>query len=444
MRIIKPRSADSTGQAAMPAPETGQSVTAIQPPQRRASESAQWPGQELLHDPVTARILMSVWSADPVVVVPSPPGAGKTRLVVLLSAALAVRAGMRVGVAAQTRAQAIDLARRLAAVCDHTKIALLWKRNVSPDAGGCPIKAPGDPVWPRSGGAVRIATTARWLFADPDVMAADVLIVDEAYQATYADLGALGSMAKQVVLVGDPGQIEPVVTGDVSRWADSPTGPHLPAPIALAAAHPDVVASVALRHTYRLGPQTTALVQPAFYPDMPFTSRRPAEHVEIDGAVIPEMATRLLPVTDGPTDRGLVAAAVDRVETLLRRGSVVTAAGRRSLEESDIAVVVPHVAQAAAVRATLSDSPEVLVGTANSLQGLERSAVVAIHPLAGRRTAETFALDGGRLCVMLSRHRSHLSVLIDDFTPQLLADSEGEQFTQSRAVVEQLGEGAHF
>src|SRR5262245_51225346 len=44
--------------------------------------------------------------------------------------------------------------------------------------------------------------------------------VDEAWQMTYADLGGLGPLSGQVVLVGDPGQIAPVVTGDASRWQD--------------------------------------------------------------------------------------------------------------------------------------------------------------------------------------------------------------------------------
>lgn len=70
------------------------------------------------------------------------------------------------------------------------------------------------------------------------------MVVDEAWQATYADLGALGAFAPQVVCVGDPGQIDPVVTGATRRWADTPTGPHLPAPVALLAAHHDAVSVV--------------------------------------------------------------------------------------------------------------------------------------------------------------------------------------------------------
>jgi len=63
-------------------------------------------------------------------------------------------------------------------------------------------------------------------------------------------------------------------------------------------------------------------------------------------------------------------------------------------------VVCAHVTQAAAVRALLADVPDVLVGTANQLQGLERHAVVAMHPLAGYRDASAFTADRGRACVI--------------------------------------------
>uniref|UniRef100_UPI0015939A6C AAA family ATPase n=2 Tax=Mycobacterium avium TaxID=1764 RepID=UPI0015939A6C len=228
MRILKPRP------AATAANSDASRAAAPTAPTRPAPvpTASTWPGRELLDDPITAQVLLSVWNGDPAVLVPSPPGAGKTRLVVLLSAALAHRAGLRVGIAAQTRAQAVDIARRLGAVAEPRLIGLLWKKSgVRPDTGGCPLVFGGS-GWPRCGGGVRVATTAKWLRCEPDEAAADVLIVDEAYQATYADVGALGAMARQIVCVGDPGQIDPVVTGDVSRWAGSATGPHRPAPLA--------------------------------------------------------------------------------------------------------------------------------------------------------------------------------------------------------------------
>ena len=91
----------------------------------------------------------------------------------------------------------------------------------------------------------------------------------------------------------------------------------------------------------------------------------------------------------------------------------------------DLAVVCAHVTQAAAVRATLADHPGVLVGTANQLQGLERHAVVVMHPLAGYRDGTAgFSADTGRACVMLSRHRAHLSVVLDDRTRDVLAAAD--------------------
>ena len=405
-----------------PAPATPPINT---PPAPSAHGRQPWPGQSILADPVTARVLHAAWSGDPAVVVPSPPGAGKTRLVALLAAALASRAHLRIGIAAQTRDQAVELARRLAAITDTA--ALIWSpRKARPDTKGTHIVSGSKVRYPNEGGGILIATTARWLYCDPSQIRSDVMICDEAWQATYADLGALGAYAGQVVCVGDPGQIDPVVTGETRRWRTQPTGPHLPAPDALIAAHGDAVATVTLHHTWRLGPATTALIQPAFYPGLPFTSRRPPEHLtDANGDVIPEITHRTVPVTGGPGDPALTSACADRVRSLLG-ARLHTNDGDRPITEHDVAVVCAHVTQAAAVRATLADHPHLLVGTANQLQGLERHAVVALHPLSGRRDAEGFATDTGRMCVMLTRHRAHLSVVLDTATTTVLTAASSD------------------
>jgi len=384
-----------------------------------ALRPARWAGQEILSDPVTAQVLHAAWSGDPAVVVPSPPGAGKTRLVAILAAALAERAQLRVGIAAQTREQAVEIARRVGALTDTA--ALMWAGGQPlPDSGATGVLRGAQVRYPATGGGILIGTTARWLFSEPSVVACDVLVVDEAWQCTYGDLGALGAHAGQVVCVGDPGQIDPVVTGDTTRWRANPAGPHVPAPAGLLAAHGDAVGVVTLRHTWRLGPETTALVQPAFYPDLPFTSRRPPEHLSTPGGtVLPEVAHRVVTVTAGPGDPALTAACADRVRDLLGT-TLTTPDGQREITADDVAVVCAHVTQAAAVRATLADLPTLLVGTANQLQGLERHAVVVLHPLAGYRDAEGFGTDTGRACVMLSRHRTHLTVVLDATTLAVL------------------------
>lgn len=133
-----------------------------------------------------------------------------------------------------------------------------------------------------------------------------------------------------------------------------------------------------LTNSWRLGPQTCALVSAHFYQQMPFTSRRPDESVIApDGTVLPEIVNRPTEARNGPTDPALLTALAERVRELTwhdyRRGGV-----REALTARDIAVVVPHVAQAGAVRALLADMPDVLIGTVNALQGLERPAVLSV------------------------------------------------------------------
>lgn len=419
-------------------PATAAAPAPLTPPRPAAPA---YPGQELLADEVSAAVVLAAWSGDRAVVVPAPPGGGKTRLTVMLAALLAHRAGLRVGIAAQTRAQACDVAARLAALtgCQRDRIGLLWKSTgPRPAAGDCPIIDKMQAVWPASGGAVRIATTAKWLMAEPSEYGADLLIVDEAFQCTYGDLGALGAMAGQILCVGDAGQIEPVVTGSVARWQDSPTGPHLPGPIALTAAHRDLVTTVPLRHTWRLGPITAALVSDSFYPELPFTSRRPAEHIEASGQVLPELSHRVITAADGPTAPSVTTAVIDRVHQLLSGTTLVTAQGSRPVTGSDVAVVVPHVSQAAAIRATLAGHADVLVGTANALQGMERAAVVAVHPMVGKRIPGQFDLDAGRLCVMLSRHRDHLTVLVDEQSDRTFQLHASPETAAAASILEQI------
>jgi AAA domain len=373
---------------------------------------------EHLRNPALARALFAVWGGDPAVVIDSPPGAGKTHLITHLAHQLHTRAGMTVAVAAQTRAQSIDVANRTATTGAPTVLHgdSATDRPHDLDPGVRLTTSRGL----RPGAGVTVATTARWLWVPRNRPAHfDVLLIDEAYQLTFADLGALGSLADQFVLVGDPGQIDPVVTGETRRWDSWASGPQVPAPLALTAAHGEDVTRLRLPQTWRLGPATTDLLAP-LYPALPFTSARPPRHLSVAGSVLPEFRAHPIRVTGGTADTsvGLTAARIAR--DLLDTATVTDPIGTRPLVASDLAVIAPHVEQAALVAAALADLPDVFVGTINQAQGLEREAVVAVHPLLGHSVDEDFALDLGRLCVSLSRHRSHVTVVTDDRTHTLL------------------------
>jgi superfamily I DNA and/or RNA helicase len=78
-----------------------------------------------------------------------------------------------------------------------------------------------------------------------------------------------------------------------------------------------------------------------------------------------------------------------------------------------VAVGVTYRDQRSLIRAGLDAAGlgEVVVDTANRLQGREFAVTVAWHPLSGRRDASAFHLEAGRLCVLASRHR-HACVVV--------------------------------
>lgn len=393
-------------------------------------------------DSAVAKAVMAAWNGDPAIVVKSPPGSGKTRMVSLVAADLAARARLSVAIATQTRAQAVDVASRIAAL--GGKVTLLGKKGSTAPVGLHPDAhyAPG-----RDSTTIRdrivVATTARWQWTPVGWYSADLLIVEEAFQLTYADLCTLGTLADQVLMVGDPGQIEPIVVGSTRRWRTWATGPHLPAPVALSAAHPDSVTHLQLPDTWRLGPDTTRLVQPIFYPDLPFGSRRPPSSLHDTSSTLPEISTLDVAGTTGRDDPAIVAAAVCRVRQLLADTHLTTPDGTRRLAAADVALIVPHVEQASAAAAQLADTPGVLVGTINQVQGAERHAVVAVHPLAGYRRTTAAATNSGRLCVALSRHRAHLTLVTDPGVDALLSRAQRTDPTDAgivahRAVLEHL------
>jgi len=113
-------------------------------------------------DPTLAAALFSAWSGDPAVVVASPPGAGKTRLVVHLAEQLHRRAGLRIAIATQTRTQALDVTSRAAAI--GAKVALLGARE-SQRPAGLDRRASylGGVAHLGRWRGIAVATTARWL-----------------------------------------------------------------------------------------------------------------------------------------------------------------------------------------------------------------------------------------------------------------------------------------
>ncbi|MFF3251983.1 AAA domain-containing protein [Actinacidiphila glaucinigra] len=363
------------------------------------------------------------------VVVDSPPGAGKSTLVVRAAQEL-VAAGESLMVVAQTNAQVDDLVDRLATADPGLPIGRLHGSDSLPD----PVLDRHEAVLKSAkaadlaGAKVVIATAAKWAFVK-DVEPWRHAIVDEAYQMRSDALLQVAGLFERALFVGDPGQLDPFSVVGAEQWAGLSYDPSASAVVTLLAHNPGLPQH-RLPVSWRLPASAAPLVSDAFYPYTPFRSgtghgdRRLSFGVPGDGSgpdrVVDEAAASgwgllELPARRTPrTDPEAVRAIALVVRRLLDRGGVaVSERGTAPVGPDRVAVGTAHRDQAAAVRAALADLgvTGVTVDTANRLQGREFDVTVVLHPLSGRPDATAFHLETGRLCVLASRHR-HACIVV--------------------------------
>ncbi|MGA4955000.1 AAA domain-containing protein [Streptomyces lavendulocolor] len=366
------------------------------------------------------------------VVVDSPPGAGKSTLVVRAALELAA-AGRPLMVVAQTNAQVDDLVLRLAEKEPELPVGRLHSNDPDPydkaldDLGNVRKSARAADL---AGLDVVISTAAKWAHVK-GVEPWGHAIVDEAYQMRSDALLAVAGLFERALFVGDPGQLDPFSVVGSDQWAGLSYDPSASAVSTLLAHNPELPQH-RLPVSWRLPASAAPLVSHAFYPYTPFRSgtgpgdRRLSFRVPSDGSgpdrVLDEAAESgwgllELPARHTPrTDPEAVRAVALVVRRLLDRGGA--AVSERSadpvpLTPDRIAVGTAHRDQAAAVRAALAELGVggVTVDTANRLQGREYDVTVVLHPLSGRPDATAFHLETGRLCVLASRHR-HACVVV--------------------------------
>ncbi|MEU0410568.1 AAA domain-containing protein [Streptomyces griseorubiginosus] len=390
------------------------------------------------------------------VVVDSPPGAGKSTLVVRAALELA-DAGRPLMVVAQTNAQVDDLVLRLAEKNPELPVGRLHSSDADPydkALDDLPQVRKSAKAGDLTGLPVVISTAAKWGHVKVDEPWAHA-IVDEAYQMRSDSLLAVAGLFERALFVGDPGQLDPFAIVGSEQWAGLSYDPSASAVTTLLAHNPELPQH-RLPVSWRLPASAAPLVSDAFYPYTPFRSgtdhddRRLSFAVPSDGSgpdrVIDaaaesgwgllELPARHTPRTDPEAVRA-VAAVVRRL--LDRRGA---ATSERSpdpapLTADRIAVGTAHRDQAAAVRAALADLgvTEVTVDTANRLQGREYDVTVVLHPLSGRPDATAFHLETGRLCVLASRHRHACIVVCREGVSDLLDDYPSTEPVQLGTLV---------
>lgn len=370
---------------------------------------------------------------EKLIVVKAPPGSGKTFLL-LRGVEHLSRRGARVAIGTQTNTQANDICERMARDYPGILVHRFAAGRSAPRDLGPNIHWVTDKGDLPAGPSVVVATVAKWSLTQL-VDTYDVLFVDEAWQMSWSDFMLCGQLTDRFVLIGDPGQIPPVVPIPVNRWETSPRAPHQPAPELVLADTGLPTKSLELPACRRLPWDSVELVRP-FY-DFEFgawarageryvrTSRPrtsdpldPALDLLADGSVA---ALTLATPREGPPlelDEEVARLAVATVTRVLDRGAEVVddeTGVARPLQPTDIGLAATHrVVNAAMHRALpsgLRGPSGVVVDTPERWQGLERKLMIVLHPLSGNTRPSSFDLETGRLCVMTSRHRSGLIVV---------------------------------
>ncbi|GAA3845931.1 AAA family ATPase [Sphaerisporangium flaviroseum] len=366
------------------------------------------------------------------VVVDSPPGAGKSTLVVRAAGHLAAT-GEPLMIIAQTNEQVDDLIVRLAAEHPDLPIGRLSAadytvphRIAGKAAIGTKLPDLGDP-------AVVVATADKWAWVGDRKW--PWAIVDEAYQMRSDKLLRIAGLFERALFVGDPGQLDPFSIVDGDRWAGLSWDPLQSAVAVLLRHNPDLPVH-RLPVSWRLPASAAPVVSEAFYPFTGFKSGtgpgerrlefsaggmrtaydRALEEAAESGWALYELPSRHTVRTDA---EAVQAVAVLAARLLQRAPVALSERGEQPVSPDRIAIGAAHRDQVAAIQA--AGLPEgVTVDTANRLQGREYDVTIILHPLSGRRDATAFHLESGRLCVLTSRHRHACVVVARAGIPELL------------------------
>ena len=348
-----------------------------------------------------------------------PPGTGKTYTGARMIAALA-QEGKRIGVTAVSHKVIDHLLREvLAAAAAGGKRLRAAHKDKLPKSGADPVdglEIIEDNARAAAGlesGKVVGGTT--WFWSRDDMVGSlDYLFVDEAGQMSLAHALAAGRSAANIVLLGDPQQLEQPQRGA------HPEGAEVAALVHILDGRKTISdeAGLFLDETWRLHPDICRFTSELFYEGR-LHSRPGLERQALGGGDGPFTGSGLFFVPVEHTgNQNSAPEEVDALaliaRNLLRRGVMWTDAKgeSRELTESDILVVAPYNAQVAALTERLPR--RVRVGTVDRFQGQQAPVVIYSMTSSSAEDAPrgmSFLYNPNRLNVATSRAQC-MSILV--------------------------------
>lgn len=360
-------------------------------------------GDDLLHATTDAVMLLD----QSYLFIQGPPGAGKTYTSAHVIVEL-IRQGKKVGVAANSHKAIHNLLDKIEEIADRRKVTFNGVKKSSGDDSaydGRFIRSE-DKKENISLDAQLLAGTA-WLFADKRFdQHLDYLFIDEAGQVALANVVAMGTAARNIVLVGDQMQLGQPVQGIHPGDAGLSVLEFLLS--GQATVSPE--RGVFLNHTRRLHPAICRFISQAFYdgrldPDPGNAKRKLVFKSPIEG--VTTQGIHFLPVNHtGCSQKSEEEGAVIKhcYQQLLGQEFEDGEGGCRIIGPDDILVVSPYNVQVNHLKSVLPAGAR--VGTVDKFQGQEAPVVLISMATS---TAEDmprnieFLFSANRLNVALSR-----------------------------------------
>jgi predicted RecB family nuclease len=387
------------------------------PPRRAAGvgEAIQREGEDVGH----ALIRLCGELDGGVLPVQGPPGAGKTTLGARAILSLAA-AGKRVGITAVSHKVIDNLLGALRRADEASPVPLnlrlVHKDDGSENQFGIEFAKTTAEALGRIAPGTIVGGTA-WLWAHADAVAAlDVLVVDEAGQMALAQVLAAARSARNLLLLGDPQQLEQPTRGAHEDGADVAALVHLVGSdrVTLRPEH-----GLFLDRTYRLHPAVCAFTSDAYYEGR-LQAAAGLERQGIQGATAYAGAGLFLVEVTHHGNQAHSAEEVDVVvavaRDLLRADTTWTDAHGhvRPMVVGDILVVAPYNAQVSALRRALAELGVDRVGTVDKFQGQEAPVVIYSCTSSSPEDAPrgmAFLYDPHRFNVASSRARAAVIVV---------------------------------
>jgi len=360
-----------------------------------------------------AAVRLSLDLAGSVLPTQGPPGTGKTYTGARVICEL-VRARQKVGITGPSHKVIRNLLDEVAQAAAEEGLALRILQRVrkgEATSGGAIQESDKSDCLSAAlrGGQVDVAAGTVWAWAREDCEElVDTLVVDEAGQLSLANAAAAATAARNVLLLGDPQQLEQPIQGSHPEGCDRSALEHL------LGEHDTVPADrgLFLDTTWRLPPLIRSFTSDLFYEGR----LRNHEHCERQALTGPTLlaGTGLwlaLTEHEGNTSTSPeeVAKVVSLVTGLIRpeNGWIDFHGAANPLTYEDLRIVSPYNAQVAALRAALPEATE-QIGTVDRFQG--QQAPVVIYSMTTSSTEEAprgleFLFSLNRLNVATSRAR---------------------------------------